>query len=474
MLGCLAAAIFFHLSAPALAAEPVNAVHKTTSNLDDQKSVAITVYNSDLGLVREVRHIKLSAGINDLNFSDVSAKIMPQTVHLGSLTAPAGLSILEQNYEYDLLTPAKLLDKFVGRQVKVLKDGVEVPATILSTNEGVVYRLGDRILTEPPKQWIFPEIPENLISRPTLAVSLENRTVPPQDVELTYLTRGMTWKADYVALLDQDDKKLDLNGWVTLDNRSGATFKNARLKLVAGDVHRVVEEFEGMMDENVRAKKFRAAEAPAPGFSEQAFFEYHLYTLQRPTTLRDNQTKQVSLLTAGKVPVAKKFLFRGADYYYRSHIDSQASPQKVAVIVEFSNKKENGMGMPLPKGTVRVYKADHDGSLQFIGEDAIDHTPKDETIKIKLGEAFDIVAERKQTDWKKIARNVYETSFEITVRNHKEESVTVTLEEPVPGDWEMLSNSVPFKKLDAGQVQFELPVAKNGTATLQYRLRIKY
>ena len=213
--------------------------------------------------------------------------------------------------------------------------------------------------------------------------------------------------------------------------------------------------------------------AAAP-FTEESFFEYHLYSLQRPTTLKDNQTKQVTLLSAHQVPVKKRFLYYGAEHFYRTQYGTTISNQKVGVYVEVANTKESRLGMPLPKGTLRVYKADRDGSLQFIGEDRVDHTPKDETIKIKMGDAFDLVAERKQTDWKKVAWNLYEVAFEISLRNHKDAPVTINVIEPIPGDWELLSNTHDYHKVDAHTVQFDVPVGKDKEVKLQYRVRVRF
>lgn len=463
--------VLFHQSRGSQASNQPVTPHDLSSSAQEQEEVSITAYNSNIGLVRERRRIRLQPGVTALKFTDVAAQIMPQTVHITSLTDPAKLDVLEQNYEYDLLTPQKLLDKFVGQEIKVLKDGAEVPITILSTNSGLVYRMGDRIFTDFPGKMIFPGLPENLMSKPTLVWLLDNQLDQPQQIEATYLTQGINWKADYVTVLDKDDRKIDLTGWVTLNNQSGATYRNARLKLVAGDVNRVIDQYG--LGGALRALE-KAESKPASAFTEQSFFEYHLYNLQRPTTIKENQTKQVSLLTANQVPVAKRFLYYGAQYYYRSQYGVPVSNQKVGVYVEIANTKEHRLGMPLPKGTVRVYKADSDGSLQFVGEDSIDHTPKDETIKIKMGEAFDIVAERKQTDWRKISSDVYEVAFEVKIRNHKESPVTVSVIEPIPGDWEILKTSHEYKKVEAHTVQFDVPIEKNRETTLQYRVRLTF
>ena len=348
-----------------------------------------------------------------------------------------------------------------------------MPITILSTNQGLVYKLGGRIFTGHVSNLIFPQIPDNLIPYPSLVWLLENRGAGPQKVEATYLTHGITWKADYVAVLDSKDKNMDLNGWVSLDNQSGATYRNARLKLVAGDVNRVLEQSKAR-DAVGRLEALSSQNVAAAPFTEQSFFEYHLYSLQRPTTIKDQQTKQVTLLSADHVPVTKRYFYYGAQQYLRQRYGAPVSQQKVGVYMEVANKKDHRLGIPLPKGIVRVYKADSDGSLQFIGEDRIDHTPKDEIIKIKMGDAFDIVGERKQTDWRKIADHLYEVAFEISLRNHKDEPVTVSVIEPMLRDWEILNSSHSYQKIDAHTVRFDLPVAKDGETKLQYRARFKF
>ncbi len=453
------------------ASNPSADPQSVATGLNDQQEVSVTVYNSQIGLVKDLRTLTLPTGLAELKFGEVAAKIMPQTVHIKSLTDASLLQVLEQNYEYDLLTPQKLLEKFVGKEIMVLKDGTEVPVTILSANNGLVYKLGERIFTGHPGRLIFPEVPQNLIPKPTLLWLLENRTRGAQKIEATYLTQGLNWKADYVAILNRDDRRMDLTGWVTLENQSGATYRNARLKLVAGDVNRVVEQY-GARDA-VRSLAEAAAKSASSPFTEQSFFEYHLYSLQRPTTIKENQTKQVSLLSSDEIPVTKRYFYYGAQHYFRSRYGVPISNQKIGVYVEIANKKDNRLGIPLPKGTVRVYKADSDGSLQFVGEDRIDHTPKDETIKIKMGDAFDIVGERKQTDWRKLADDLYEVAFEISLRNHKEEAVTVSVIEPMFRDWEILHSSHAYKKIDAHTAQFDIPVAKDGETKLRYRVRFK-
>jgi hypothetical protein len=398
-------------------------------------------------------------------------------VHLKSLTAPGALTVLEQNYEYDLISPEKLLEKFVGKPVEIVEQAEDlttrtVPATLLSVNGAPVYRIGDRIVLNQTGKVTLPEVPADLVSRPTLVWTVNAAKAGPQEIEASYLTDGMTWSADYVAVVDADDKTADLTGWVTIDNRSGAGFRDATLKLVAGDVRRVTAAAYQEADSMRMAK---VAAAPPPAFQEESFFEYHLYTLERPTTIKDNQTKQISLLQASGIPVVKKLLLVGQSWWYRGRQDGTLTQdQKVAVVLEIRNAKEGGLGMPLPKGTVRVYKKDRSGAEQFVGEDAIDHTPKDETIKLHVGDAFDVVADRTQTDWRAVSPRQSESAWAISIRNRKEEDVVVTVREPVGGDWTLVSSSLPGKKLDAGTLEFEVPVPKGQEVKLTYRVAAKW
>ncbi len=445
------------------------------STLNDQQDVAVTIYNSNLGLVKDTRVVHLETGMLEMKFMDVAGKIDPTSVHIKSLTDGKSLSVLEQNYEYDLLSPQKLLEKFIGKKVQLATVNPEtkkeeiIDATLLSTQNGNIFQIGDQISIGHPGRILLPKIPENLIPQPTLVWTLENRLNKPQKLEASYLTGGINWKADYVAALNQSDTLAALTGWVTLDNKSGATYRNALLKLVAGDVHRVQPATP--MD---RAGRVMAAKEAAPQFTEESFFEYHLYTLDRRTTIKDNQTKQMTLLDADRIPVKKIFVFSGAPQYYFYPMDQGGNKQKVGVFLELENSQKNNLGMPLPKGTVRVYKEDKDGSIQFIGEDRIDHTPKDEKIKVKIGEAFDVVGERVQTDYKRVARNLVEVGFEVTLRNHKKEDIQVFVEEPVPGDWELLSTTHRYEKLSAHMIRFDIPVQKDNEVKVKYRFRLKY
>ncbi|HEU4369097.1 MAG TPA: DUF4139 domain-containing protein [Methylomirabilota bacterium] len=437
-----------------------------------QKDVVVTIYNGNLGLVKDVREVRLPVGLGEAQFMDVAALIDPTTVHLRSLSDPAGLRILEQNYEYDLLSSDKLLEKYVGRVVRLYQgDGTYHEAKLLST-AGPVFEINGQIHLGYSGRLVLPSLPENLVSKPTLVWLLRNLTGASQRVEASYLTGGITWKADYVMVVNDADTRSDLTGWVTIDNKSGATYANAALKLVAGDVNRARD------GRRVGQLMELAAKAASPqdarrDFASEGFFEYHLYTLDGRTTIKDRQTKQLALLSAADVPVVKHLMYYGAQEYYRTTYGMPVSNQKVAVLLELKNSKENRLGVPLPKGKVRVYKADGSGSQQFIGEDWIDHTPKDERVKIKLGDAFDVVGERTQKEWRKLGPGLWEVEWEISLRNHKTRAQTVTVIEPVPGDWQVLHSTHGWEKPEAHTLRFSLAVPQEGATKLVYRVRIK-
>ncbi len=455
----------------------------TQSTQSDQTNVEVTVYNNNLGLVKDTRGVTLPPGEGELRFMDVAAGIMPVTVHAKSINAPDKFQVLEQNYEYDLMDYNKLMDKFVDKKVKLVdwnpyQDRKEiVEGTLISNNNGnPVFKINDEIYLGHPGYKVLPEIPENLIAKPTLMWRYANNASDAHQLEVSYLTNNIGWKADYVFVLNKDDTGGDLSGWVTVDNKSGATYKDAKLKLVAGEVQRVQALMNQMEYKMGRAM---VAEAMAPQFAEEGFFEYHIYDLQRKTTIKDRQTKQISLLEAAGIKAEKELLVYGIQSYFTQYYQPQNPKQKVSVYVKFKNSKENQLGMPLPAGILRLYKQDSKGSLQFVGEDNIEHTPKDEEVKVKVGEAFDVVAERRQTDFKQLTTRLYETAWEVTLRNHKEEPVRVGVVEPLYGNWQIVEQSHPSKKLDAFTLRFDVdvpplgePMAKDGEVKVTYRVRV--
>jgi hypothetical protein len=484
----LATACALAIASPASDAQQppaASALGERRSMLQDQQAVALTIYNEELALVKDTRKVTLDIGLNRVALRDVSARMRPETAQLRSLSYPGSFDLLEQNFDFDLLTPAKLLEKYVGRDVRLVKThpttGAETieTAQVLAAGEGVVLKMGDRIETGTPGRIVFDGVPDNLRDRPTLVTELQCRRAGVQDMELSYLTAGLAWRADYVAELSADDGTLDLNGWVTLTNTSGTTYANAKLQLVAGDVNRVREDGRFEVQKSLRLAA--AAPPPAPvALAQESLFEYHLYTLRRPTTLADNQTKQVALLSAAAVPVTKELLLRGADYYYRSSsLGLLGVKLKVAVNVQFENTDQAHLGLPMPNGVVRVYKRDSAGNAQFVGEDRIDHTAKNESVRLHLGDAFDVTADKKQTDFRRRepthkAGYVSESAYEIVLRNAKTEAVTVTVREPVPGDWQMLEESQPHGKVAAGTAEWKVAVPAGGAATLKYRVLVRF
>ena len=452
-----------------------------TTTLDDQSELAITVYNSDIALIRDVRNLQLARGTGNLRFMDIAATVNPATVHFRSLTDPSRVRVLEQNYEYDLLEPDQLLRKYVGREVTLMRtrqDGgstrqEEVKATLLSYNAAPVWKIGSEIVTGIGADHIrFPELPSTLYSRPTLIWTVANDGAASHKVEASYLAGKLAWSADYVLTVGRDDTAADLNGWVTLTNGSGTAFRNAKLQLVAGDLNRVRQQI-GKMEMALHER--RDAAAPAANMAEESFSDYHLYTLGRKTTINNNQTKQVSLLTGTDVPTAKRYVVEGQNYYYHNQ-QHPGSPIKdlVQVYYQFKNEAKSGLGIPMPAGVLRVYQQDSKGGVQFVGEDRIMHTPKDETLNVKIGNAFDVVCERNQIDFQRISSNVYEFEYEITLRNHKATAIAVEVNEPVGGSWRMLRSSHEYTKTSAWAAQFQVPVAADGTAVLKYRVRVTY
>lgn len=444
------------------------------STAKDREDISLTIYNSDFGLVREIRSISIPVGRVEMRFMDVASRIDPTSVSFKSLTDPAGLNILEQNYEFGLITPEKLMEKYLGKSVTLverIKGGEEVmmEAKLLSTSNGYVYQVGDRIHLGHPGRVVLKEIPENLNIRPALTCLLENRQLDEQIVEISYLTRGINWNSDYVVTLDEDGKYVDLTSWVTVTNKTGETYRNAGLKLVAGEIHQVTSP---TFKNNYQRSQLKGT-AEKTQLDEKPFFDYHLYTLSRSTTIKDNQIKQINLLSAHGIPIRKIYVFEGMPrfYWYRY---KQKSIKKIMVKLEIENKQENNLGKPLPAGKIRIYKADPDGGLQLIGEDKIGHTPKGEKILLTAGSAMDMVGEHTQTSFEKLNKNTIKESFQIVINNHREDSVNVTVIEHLAGDWKITESSREWIKKDAGTVEFQLEVPARGKSTIDYTVRVNH
>lgn len=453
----------------AAAAEPVSFPDSTASG---RRAVSITIYGGDLALVREVRELELgSAAIGTMRVLDVPARLDPRTVHVRPLAGPGDLAVLEQSYRTGLLSPDKLLDRYVGREVEIVEQAQDLTtrttkATLLSLEGGPVYRIGDRVVIGQTGKVLLPELPDDLLARPTLFWTLRAGRAGQRRVELSYLTEGISWSADYAVVLERGGRMADLTGWVTVDNRCGAGYADAALELVAGDVRRVGRPGSVAMA--------RAEGAAAPSFAEEPFFEYHVYSLERPATLRDSEALQLRLLEAQDVPATKRFVLLGSPSWHRAKMDGAARDQRPAVVLEIRNSRESGLGIPLPQGVVRVYERGGNGAERFAGEGRIGHTPKDETLRVEVGSAFDLVAERVQTDYRSVSPRQSETSLKISIRNHKDEDVTVTVREPMAGEFQILESSHPWRKADAGTIEFDVPVPRDRETVLTYRVSVRW
>jgi hypothetical protein len=481
-------------------ANPAKAQANSKSN--KPTAVSLTIYNQNFALVKERRPVELTNGRSRVTIADVAQLIDPTSVHFKSLTAPDAVAVREQNYVYDLINPITLLNKSVGKrisfqqhlangQIRSVEGTIVTPVTQIvaqtgdgggsnSLYNGMVIRQDDgRLLLNPSGEMLLHEMPAGLVPIPELVWLVDSTKAGMHDAEISYMTNGITWKADYVAVMSADDKMLDLTGWVTLDSKCGATYENASLQLIAGDVRRIQPPAQMPMG---RGGGFGGGlKTAAPQFGEESFFEYHLYTLDGTTTVKNNEQKQMTLLNANKAPATKKFVYDGRrqfpyignpGYYPTENYDT-STYKKVNVMVEVKNSKPV-LGIPLPKGKVRLYKADSRGALQFVGEDEIDHTPKDETLRLYVGDSFDAVGEHKRTNFKRISDREVEESFEVLVKNHRNEDTTVTVLEHFWSDWRITEKSHDFVKKDAHSGEFTIKVPKDGEVKVTYTVRTKW
>lgn len=432
----------------------------------ERKNVAVTVYNNNLGVIKDLRSFELKAGESKISLTDVAKLIDPTSVHI-----KLNGEVLEQNYQYDLVNLEKILKKYIDKDIQLISEKGELIEGTLLSNLGsqIVLRKKDGGLLMIPTIAQYrigaASLPEGLITKPTLVWNVNTKKTGKQDVEVTYQTGGISWHAEYVALLNKEDKKMDLNSWVSVDNNSGATYTNAKLKLVAGDVN-IVQPGRKKLAKNEGVDYSLIDVQGAKPFQERSFFEYHIYDLQRPTTLAQNETKQISLFEASNIQVNKKYLYTAGQYYGEQ-------TKKVDVIVEFENKEQNNLGMPMPKGKVRLYKSDGE-SVEFIGEDWIDHTPKNEKVKLKIGEAFDVVAEEAQTDNKQITKKIREESYKITIKNRKDENIVVDVERNLGLYWEIVNTSIDYEKKNSQTILYKLPVKKDSEAVITFTVRYTY
>jgi len=453
---------------------------------DPAAKTEMTVYNQGIALVRQVQPMTVTIGVSKVPFENIPTQIDPTSVHFKSLTDPNGTRVLEQNYDYDLVGKYKLLQKCVGQPITISWTQGDMTFTktgLLLSAEGdnlVFKEDSGQILLVRPETVRLEKLPENLILKPTLNWLLSAQRGGSHDIELAYITRGMSWTADYVVVLGQDERNLDITGWVTMTNNSGKSFEDAKLKLMAGDVNVEQPNRYARKAEMVLADGL-AYSAAAPQFTEKSFADYHLYTLGRPATVLNNQTKQIELNNAYEVPYQKIYVYDGvpkSGWFYSFEASPVSEPnmgsdfnKKVVQMIEFKNDEMSKMGMPLPAGKIRVYQQDKDGSQEFIGEDRIDHTPKDEKIRVTLGNAFDVVGERRQSEFKVLVpgHSVSE-SFEIKLRNHKDTDVTVKVPETLYrwSEWEIRNSSHSFTKIDSRHIEYNVKVPKDGETVITY------
>ncbi|MEW6295091.1 MAG: DUF4139 domain-containing protein [Candidatus Diapherotrites archaeon] len=434
----------------------------------------LTIYNQNLGLVKEVRELFLKKGVNLVNYQDVASKIDSTSVLFSDLSYPSTM-VLEQNYKYDLVSKEKLLEKYLDKEIEIEvndKDGTKkYSGTLLSYKDGIIIQTKDGVISLGSADKIsFPILPEGLITKPTLVWSLYSENEGNRNVQTTYLSNGFNWRADYIAKVNNDDTAMDFKGWVTATNESGSSYPNAKLKLVAGDIRRVTAQPSVAYE---TLYKTLGAAPSAEQFIEEALFEYHLYTLDRTTDLMNNESKQISLLASENVPVKKEFIFdasKSSYWYYGS-----SNTTKVEVKLAFKNSTESALGVPLPKGIVRVYKEDSQGQLQFLGEDEIDHTPKDEERRVFVGYAFDITGERKQVSSEQVAKCYDRQAYEITLKNHKDSEVEVIVPEHMQSyyNWNITQNSDDFIKKDSRTIEFTVKVPANGEKKITYTVEYK-
>jgi hypothetical protein len=439
------------------------------------KEVAITIYNNNLGLVKDIRRLDIKKGTAALDFSEVASQIDATSVNFRCLD-DANVQVLEQNYLYDLVSSEALLKRYLGKNIEAVgKDGKNYRGQLMSyDSQNLILNNADGEVTvialDKIADYKFPSLPEGLLLKPTLRWMLDSPSAGAKKCEVSYLTNGISWQSDYVAVVSADDSQLDLSGWVTISNSSGTSYDNAALKLVAGDVHQVTPPapMGGIYRDNLSYE----AKAAAPQFQEEGFFEYHLYTLSRPATINDKEIKQLSLFPSTRTKARKIFIFdaTGGGYYYNNNQDKI----KIKANLEFENSEKAGLGMPLPKGKLRVYKADTKGALQFAGEDLIDHTPKDEKVRVYLGDAFDITGSRKVINHENIdpSGNHYRETYEINLKNHKKENIVVTVVEHTIGwrEWLIKKSSLEYNKVDNYKVEYEVSVPANGESTLTYTI----
>ncbi len=425
------------------------------------QDLSVTVYNSNLGVVSETRNLNFTEGVDRLAFRDVPSEIDANSVRFDIADGSGNVVVLEQNYVFDLVSPDQMYNKYLDKEIELYdEDGKLYTGTLLAFNQGALTMREKSgrikiIMLSKISEVSFPDLPEGLITKPTLFWLYRSDAAGERACKVSYQTRGLNWTAEYVGVLNADETKLDLSGWSAITNNSGKTYRDASLKLVAGEIHRVsAPPPRGFQ------KMYAAGLPEDAGFQEKEFFEYHLYTLPRKATVSDKEIKQISLFEPARSAVEKVFIYR-----------PEKNPKQVEVALKFKNSAATGLGMPLPAGRARLFKADDDGSMILLGEDMIDHTPRDEEVNLKVGYAFDLVAEEKLTNQTRLSQQVEEREYEIQLRNHKSQDVVIEIEKKLYGFWEVMESNFEYIKKDAYTITFRVPVIKDGEASVKYRVR---
>ena len=445
------------------------------SEADGRRSLSLVVYSGDLAMVREVRSVPRAAGLFELRFNDVAQKLQPNTVLVNT---NAELEVLEQRYTYDLLSTQSLLERFIGRTVileridKRTNTPQQIEATLLSLNGGRIVRIGERIEIDPEGRFILPEVPEDLTSRPYLAWLIRGKDAGRSQIEVSYLTTGVSWSCDYVLAL-AGESTARLSGWVTLDNRSGLEYPDCELTLVAGEIHRVPQArpMVEMMAVRAAGMPKSVEDEQAEGFRREKLSEYYRYTLGRRSGIGNKQTKQIELFRLNEVKIQERYRLESHRNFFFSRVPVPSRDLKVELYLEWVNGGENYPGMPLPAGQIRIYRQEPAGATFFLGEDRIGHIPQQEKVSIAAGRAFDLTAERRQTEFRKLSDRQRQVTLEITLTNRKKQDVIIEVEERLPGDWTMIEHSHQYEEIDANRVRFNPRVPADGKTVIKYSIK---
>ncbi len=460
---------------------PIVLAQEISTTQGDRQRLTLTIYNNDLALVREIRRLRLPRGVARVRVQDVADTLDPATVAVTARDREGPFALLEQEYTRDPLKPERLLERFVGKELTLVRrltvNGTEqlipITARLLAYRDGqAVWKIGDEVVIQPAIAEIrFPMIPEGLVAQPALIWTVRNEAGSEREIEVSYLARGLRWEAHYVLMVDELERTADLSVWAAVTNQSGVAFRHAELRLMAGEPQRVGPPRPREVELYALAREERAHPPEVP---EREVFEYHLYAFDRPVTLDQEGTKHLAVLSARGVTLRKEYVVIGQAYYFRQPVEpGQPIREPVRVTLSFKNAKEEGLGQPLPAGLIRVYKRDPQAGPQFLGEDRIAHVPREEWVRVTVGRAFDLVVERRQTAFQRVGRDVFESEYELLVRNRKNEDVTITVIEPVGGDWEVLHSTFPWERAGAFALRFAVPVARQAEVKLVYRVRVR-